>query len=406
MSDRSRRALYALSIVAAALTSTGANAYTQMFVFGDSLSDAGNAAAMTTVAPDRAFFPPSFPTGIPFPPGPTGLPYSHRFSNGPVAAEYLATQLGIGSSAPAWPATTANSANTNYAVGGAMTGVQLLPSANPGDPPTPLCCNFNWLVDSPGGLQADFPAVRDTGLNSQIDLFGLRLQAGEVSFAPASTLFMVWGGPNDIFLSLALASQGLDPTVVATAAALNMVEDISDLAGLGATHFLVPNMPDLGATPFAASVGRQADLTGISLLFNGTLAAGIDGLQAAGLDIVEFDTFKALDDLIDSGAFANTTTPCFDGMQDSFPTILAGCPGYLFFDSVHPTTAVHEMLAGQLSSAVPEPDALVLVTAALLAMAWTRRMWGQGRALGPAKPAIPLETGRPGSAELSGITTG
>jgi phospholipase/lecithinase/hemolysin len=377
MSDRSRRALCTLAIAAAALASTGANAYTQMFIFGDSLSDAGNAAATTTVAPDTAFFPPGSPTGIPFPPGPTGLPYSYRFSNGPVAAEYLATDLGTGSSTPAWPAAIANSANTNYAVGGAMTGAQLLPGATPGDPPTPLCCNYNWLVDSPGGLQAGFPAVRDTGLNNQIDLFGLRLQAGEVSFSPASTLFMVWGGPNDIFLSLALASQGLDPTVVATVAALNMVERISDLAGLGATHFLVPNMPDLGATPFAASVGLQGDLTGISLLFNGALAAGIDGLQAAGLDIVEFDTFQALDELIDSGAFADTTTPCFDGTVNSFPTILAGCQGHLFFDPVHPTTAVHEMLAGQLSNAVPEPGTLILVAGALLAMAWTGRIWGK-----------------------------
>jgi phospholipase/lecithinase/hemolysin len=63
----------ALAIAAAALASTGANAYTQMFVFGDSLSDAGNATAMTTDAQNAAFFPPSFPTGIPFPPGLQGF---------------------------------------------------------------------------------------------------------------------------------------------------------------------------------------------------------------------------------------------------------------------------------------------------------------------------------------------
>src|SRR5882724_11957134 len=52
----------------------------QMFVFGDSLSDSGNAAALTQVAIGTSFFPPSQPSGIL---NPAALPYDYRFSNGP-----------------------------------------------------------------------------------------------------------------------------------------------------------------------------------------------------------------------------------------------------------------------------------------------------------------------------------
>jgi phospholipase/lecithinase/hemolysin len=144
---------------------------------------------------------------------------------------------------------------------------------------------------------------------------------------------------------------------------------------LGAEHFLVLNMPNLGATPFAAAENLVAQLTGVSMLFNSVLDGILDTLRnSLGLDIIEFDTFTALNQLISSGAFANTSAPCFDGTSASIPTIVGGCQGYLFFDGVHPTTAAHNILAQQLYSLVPEPGALALLAAALLALAWTRRL--------------------------------
>ena len=75
-----------------------AEAYDKMYVFGDSLSDSGNAFHLVP--------PPAFP-----PP-----PNNQRNSNGLVAVEYLAQQLGVA----LLPSTTAG--GTNYAVSGAMTG--------------------------------------------------------------------------------------------------------------------------------------------------------------------------------------------------------------------------------------------------------------------------------------------
>ena len=69
--------------------------YSSMFVFGDSLSDGGNAFLRT-----GGLYPPP--------------PYAQRISNGPVAVEYLATMLGV-------PLTPSLAGGTNCAVGGAAT---------------------------------------------------------------------------------------------------------------------------------------------------------------------------------------------------------------------------------------------------------------------------------------------
>jgi phospholipase/lecithinase/hemolysin len=287
-----------------------------------------------------------------------------------VAAEYLSGFLGIAPSAPAWPAGPGN-ANSNFAVGGALSG------------PGPasygaLCCNSNWLIDSPTGLQAGFPDVRFTGINNQVALFQSRLLSGDIApFDPATTMFSIWGGANDIFLAIAL-SMGLSPADQAallgaytTNAALNIGQRIGELAALGGENFLVMNMPDLGLTPALMGLGSLG--TDLALLFNATLDATLVPLQAGGLNIVEFDTFAVLTDIVAGGPFTNVTQPCFDETLASVPTVLGGCQGYLFFDGVHPTTAAHQILAAQMYRAVPEPAMLQLVAAALLALIWLRR---------------------------------
>jgi phospholipase/lecithinase/hemolysin len=232
--------------------------------------------------------------------------------------------------------------------------------------------------------------VKDTGLNNQVGLFASRLGSGVIApFDSATTLFTVWGGPNDLFLALAYARNpafGLTPAEQAAVlqaytvnAALNIGTRIKELAALDAENFLVLNMPNIGATPFAAGVGLIPELTGLSILFNTVLDGALDGLRASlSIDIIEFDAFTALNNLIASGAFANTSAPCLDTTSPgtvaaSIPTILGGCQGYLFFDGVHPTTAAHQILAGQLYAQVPEPGAFALLAAALLALVWARR---------------------------------
>jgi phospholipase/lecithinase/hemolysin len=327
------------SLLAATLsTGAWASPYTQFVVFGDSLSDPGNAAAMT---------------GASFPPTP---PYAGTFSNGPTAAQYLAQSLGVTVQA-GWP--VADSAANNYAVGGARNGTG----------------NYNVEIDHPAGLGTAFPELAQTGIQRQIERY-----AGQHASVPgaADTLFLVWGGPNDVFLG---AETGADPALFIPAALNEMANDLLMLVGLGAQHILVPGMPDLGLTPEAYALGPagMAGLSALSAAYNGGLTQMLASLDAAlaplGVDFYGFDTagfFSTLTADPAAHGFADTTHSClYTG------GLATACQGYLYFDNVHPTTAAHALLASQfaLAAGVPEPAswALVLLGLGLLRQHARRR---------------------------------
>ena len=301
-------------------------AYSALYVFGDSLSDNGNAYALS---------------GGAWPPSP---PYAGQFSDGPTAAEYLAGQLGVGL-APSI------AGGTNYAVGGAMTG--------------PL--NYNFEVASPFALPA---ALQYTGVLSQATAFA----TSAPGFDPARSLFMLWAAPNDFFYAL---STGGDLASAAATAVSNLISTVGLLAGIGATDFLIPNMPNLAQTPFGLGLDdiSRAGLDSLSRGFNAGLAQAIDLARTglipgipAGLELFEFDTAGFLDEVIRDPAgygFTNVTASCV--------LLPSGCEGYLFFDAVHPTTAAHQLLASRFYAAVPEPALPALLSIGAVALLVSRR---------------------------------
>jgi len=327
----SARLVLNIALILALPLSASATPWTGLVVFGDSLSDMGNAFALS---------------GGAFPPSP---PYAGKFSNGPVSAEYLADHLGV-------PLAPSTSGGTNFAVAGATTGL----------------LNYNFEVNFPNGLN-QIPAFKNTGIAGQIGQF----QGSNPVFDPATTLFMVWGGPNDIFLA---QDTNTDVIAAATQAVNNLAGDVLALAQLGAQHFLVPNMPDLGRTPFAISLGplAQAQLEQLSAGFDAGLAAAMDQVENLfGLDVRVFDTFAFMNTILDNPAangFTDTTTPCI-----ATPALATGCEGFVFFDGVHPTTVAHARLGTGLASAVPLPTSLTLVLGglALLALVQVRRAHAQ-----------------------------
>ncbi|WP_088178888.1 SGNH/GDSL hydrolase family protein [Thauera butanivorans] len=303
-------------------------AYTSMYVFGDSLSDNGNAYALSG--------------GI----WPVSPPYAEQFSDGPTAAEYLAGRLGI----DLRPSTAGG---TNFAVGGATSGTQ----------------NYNYEISSPAALP---PALGQSGALAQVAGF----VGSAPAFDPASSLFMLWAAPNDFFLAL---SQGTDLLAAAGTAVSNLITSVGLLASAGATDILVPNMPNLSRTPFGLSLEpqQQAALDALSRGFNDALADALDLARSGfvpgipgGLRLMFFDTAAFLDEVISDAArfgFTDVVTPCV--------TSPAGCEGALFFDGVHPTTAGHRLLADRFLAAiaVPEPPTGTLLLAALAGVLLMRR---------------------------------
>jgi len=331
-----RYLLYAFAL-AFSSTAGAASNYSSLIVFGDSLSDPGNAAALTALGPYAAFFPPS-----PF-------PYDFRFTNGPTAPEYLA---GI-YAAPVvrgWPDPVGA---TNFAVGGALTGSG----------------NYNVLIDSPSGLAAGFPAVSNTGISQQIARYN------PSGLNPANTLFLLWGGPNDVFYGFAQSQAGasVDFNALASQAVTNMSNNVLSLASLGARNILVPNMPDLGLTPFALALGATfaASATGVTNAFNAGLASALSAdraaLSAAGVRIFEFATAQFIRNTVahPPAGLTNVSASCLSG---GLAALAANCAGYLYFDDVHPTTFANQLLAQQFSlvAAVPEPGVYALLACGLL----------------------------------------
>lgn len=310
-----------------------AASFSSVVVLGDSLSDMGRILDITSTTPGLI-------------PEPVAPYYNGRFSNGPVAVEYLTNLV-----APA-PLTI----QRNFAYGGAKTG------------PDP---NFF-------GFDNNDPNTANTGLLQQLGMFQTALPS--LGITPATTLFVVWAGANDFATPGAIQ----DPGATSVRAVNNIQTVIGGLAGLGAQHFLVPLLPDLGATPRAAIIEQvgvpslgigpiaffRAGASFASTVFNSQLASQISAFDAANpnIDIAFYNTFGLMREAIaNPGAFGITDTT---SMCIATPACVGGDATeqakFLFWDSQHPTTRAHEILGQRFAAAVPEPESYVLMLAGLL----------------------------------------
>ena len=339
----------ALALVAAMGLPASANASLQtlssLFVFGDSLSDGGNSGLVSQAATGGT---------VTFPPPPY---YNGQYSNGPVAVEYLWNSYNPGDTS----FKPSLAGGTNYAIGGATTGL----------------ASFNSVSSSvPPALQ---PAYDNLGNNWQLNTFAAQAPV----FDPVSSLFVIWLFPNDLFNYQAT---GMTPGTAAGAPGFgpagveqligngiqNIVDTVLFLELKGAQHFLIPNLVDIAQTPDGK--GDPA-YTALAQAFNFNLAQALTALDAqlTSIEIVQFDTYGALNSIIaNAGAygFTNTTSPCFDRKVG---TVCANPDQYVFWDDSHPTTKTSSIFGAGFRASVPEPETILLVAIGLLGIFVTRR---------------------------------
>lgn len=217
-------------------------------------------------------------TGHAYPPSP---PYwLGHFCNGPVWVEYLAADLGMAGF------------EDDYAIGGATTG------------------HDNFAVPPFGGVQDQIAQYLTSSPQ-----------------ADPNALYILWAGHNDIFGALATGNYDISPSLI------NTVNNITILWAAGARHILVPNLADLGKTPFLGSTpASAAAVSGFVAIYNQNLSLVLDGLSAAGVKTISVDAFGFMDTVV-----ANLGQFGFSNGTDE--GLLALDPaGYLFWDDVHPTT--------------------------------------------------------------------
>lgn len=241
--------------------------------------------------------------------------YNGRYSNGPVWVELLAGRLGLAVPQPSLVG------GTDYAWAGAF-------SATGGQVPTIL---------------------------SQVSGF-----TASKTFLPTD-IITLWGGANDLIL-------GTETNPLVPAASI--VSNVTALVGAGAKLIIVPNLPDLGDTPSLAAQGAAAQ-AGASLWtqgFNAYLSSTLPALAAGNnVQIQLLDVYSLSKELRNNPAtygFTNTT----DSALLTNNVALAG--QYLYWDTVHPTAAVHQLIA---NAAIPEPGSVMFLFLTGLSVALRRR---------------------------------
>jgi len=300
-----------LALLASQASPAAAGAPQRFVVFGDSLSDPGNAFVLV-----RDVEVPPFDNLIP------DAPYARgalHFSDGATWVEQLSI---LDHALPSTGPALLNPAMfSNYAVGGAR--------------------------------------ARHAGffdLSTQVGLF-VNDFSGQT---PTEALYVVFVGGNDV--RDALAALARDPTFATSLGILNAAltairDNLLTLRAAGASSFFVVNAPDVGLAPAVRLLGSAAQgaATFLAAQFNAGLEAILNGLESgSGLNIVRFDVFRVLNEIVATpGAFGltNVTQPCIAVNANAQP--FCANPGtFLFWDGIHPTVAGHRILAERARAAL------------------------------------------------------
>nr|AAK53448.1 lipase/phospholipase B [Moraxella bovis] len=301
-----------------------AKEFSQVIIFGDSLSDTGRLKDMVARKDGTLgnTLQPSFTT-----------------NPDPVWSSLFAQSYGKTASAN----TPYNPTGTNYAVGGARSGSEV---------------NWNGFVNVPS---------TKTQITDHLTATGGK--------ADPNTLYAIWIGSNDL-ISASQATTTAEAQNAIKGAVTRTVIDIETLNQAGATTILVPNVPDLSLTPRAiygeslmAGVQDKAKLA--SSLYNSGL---FEALNQSTANIIPANTFALLQEATtnkEAFGFKNTQGVACQmparttGADDVASTSLACTKAnliengandtYAFADDIHPSGRTHRILAQYYRSIMDAP---------------------------------------------------
>jgi len=227
-------------------------------------------------------------------PAPAPSYFNGRFSNGSLWVEYLSAQLGL-----------PYNASNNLAVSGSTTS----------------------------GL-----ASQIAGLTPSTNLH--------------AALFTVWSAGNDFLNNATMGVNDAGWNTVITAAVINLTNAVGALFADGAREIMVANLPDLGKTPALSGApgGYPGYINSKVALFNTMLAAALTNVvqRSPGLRIYPLDANSFLNRTLSSPAtygFTDTTNGALEDPKLADKSFTGPGADYVFWDSIHPTTKMHALIA-------------------------------------------------------------
>ena len=237
--------------------------------------------------------------------------YNGRYSNGPLWVEYMSTNLGLAY------VQANNNANSGSQTGDALLAVQNLPRP----------------VDA------------------------------------ATAVFAVWSGGNDFLDNVSLTSQQNDPlwAGVISNAIYNLTNAVAVLYADGARTIIVPNLPDLSKIPVASGFtsSYRAYMSGKLGLYNTNLLQALNHIRSGlpNLHLTCPDIFTNFNNILANPAaygFTKTTVGALEDTSLSDKSFNGPGSNYVFWDSVHPTTKAHALIANWIFSTLPSTGPIPL----------------------------------------------
>lgn len=284
---------------------TQTTAISQVIAFGDSYTDNG---ASQKISQAIANLPNKPADAVLLPADPVlELYWGGRWTDGPTAVEVLADGL--------------HAKLTDYAVGGAKSGTDNY---------------YEWINK-----------VQDTGVLGQIKEFEKDLKGKK---ADTDALYFIFIGANDYFQHTDNQLPG-SITALANQTVQNIDTAVTELAKIGAHHFMVVNSTDLAVVPWEIANNLTKEAHEFSDSVNQDLVKDIPSL-AEKLQV------KIL--LFDHTAISNKirANPNTYGLKEinlpyelTYPKVKKsdGNPDeYYFWDEWHPTRVVHRIVGNEM----------------------------------------------------------
>ncbi len=281
--------------------------YSELVVFGDSLSDPGNKFAVIGITNDGIW------EAIP------DEPYdSRRFTNGKTWVEHLAKALkNYRGGLPAYR----NGWFGNYAYAGARAQGSDAERPSFGDQVQ------KYLISTGGIANPDALYVVQFGGNDVRD-----------ALTAAQVVLMTGGTPEQ-------AQLAAGEVIAAAVAALG--EQMGILRAAGAQNFLVANAPNLGKTPVVIALGASGDAEALASGFNFGVDGTIAFFASTGANMYRLDLFNFVEAATEVPlglGFTNATEPCLQVFTPPLTGVCDDADQRLFWDGIHPTRAAHRVI--------------------------------------------------------------